>query len=77
MTAKDIMYSAYEISCLMSSERVCSDLLSSLLIIISIPNSNYVSEDLYNKLKCARNAVENLENELKITLYNIEDHLDK
>ena len=77
MTGKDLIYSAYEISCLMDSKRVCSDLLSSLLRIISIPNSNYVSEDLYNKLQCARSAVENLANELQITLYNIEDHLDK
>lgn len=50
MTPKDIMYSAYEISCLMNSKRVCSDLLSSLLNIISISNTNYVSEDLYNKM---------------------------
>ena len=50
MTAKDIMYSAYEISCLMDSERVCFDLLSSLVRIISISNPNHVSEDLYNKL---------------------------
>ena len=77
MTGKDLIYSAYEISCLMDSKRVCSDFLASLLRIISIPNSNYVSEDLYNKIKCARRAVENLENELKITLYNIEDRLDK
>ncbi len=77
MTGKDLIYSAYEISCLMDSKRVCSDLLSSLLSLISIHNSTYVSEDLYNKIKCARSAVENLENELKITLYDIEDRLDK
>lgn len=73
MTAGELMYNAYEVSCLMDSKRVCSDLLSSILRVIAINNSNYVDEDLYSKLKCARNAVEDLANELQIILYNIED----
>lgn len=80
MASKDLMYSAYEVSCLMDSKRVCSDLLSSILRIIAINSinySNYVNDDLYSKLKCARDAVEDLANELQITLYNIEDGYTK
>ena len=77
MTAKDLMYNAYEMSCLMDSKRVCSDLLSSLLRLNAIRNSSYVNEDLYSKLKCAMTAVEDLANELQITIYDIEDGYNK
>lgn len=77
MTAKNLMYNAYEISCLMDSKRVCSDLLASLLRLNSAISSHYISDGLYDKSQATRKAVEDLVNELQITLYNIEDGYNK
>lgn len=69
------IYDAYEIACLMDSNRLCSDLLSSLLRLIGCANSHYVSKDIYEKSQVARKAVEDLAIELGISLRNIEDGL--
>lgn len=66
------IYDAYEISCLMDSNRLCSDLLSSLLRLNSVINSH---KDVYDKSQVARKAVEDLAIELGISIRNIEDGL--
>lgn len=65
----------YEISCLMDSNRLCSDLVSSLIRLIGVTNSHYVSNDIYEKSQIARKAVEDLAIELGISLRDIEDGL--
>ena len=72
---RDKIYDAYEIACLMDSNRLCSDLLSSLLRLIGGTNSHYVSKDIYEKSQVARKAVEDLAIELGISLRDIEDGL--
>lgn len=69
------IYDAYEMACLMDSNRLCSDLLSSLLRLNSVIDSHYVSKDIYEKSQVARKAVEDLAIELGISLRNIEDGL--
>lgn len=74
---KEQTYDAYEIACLMDSNRLCSDLLSSLLRINSVISSRYTSNDLYDKSQAARKAVEDLAIELGISIRNIEDSFNK
>ena len=62
---------AYEIACLMDSNRLCSDILSSLLRL----NCCAISNDLYDKSQAARKAIEDLAIELKISICNFEDGL--
>lgn len=69
------IYDAYEIACLMDSNRLCSDLLSSLIRLIGGTNSHYVSKDIYEKSQVARKAVEDLAIELGISIRDIEDGL--
>ena len=64
------IYDAYEISCLMDSNRLCSDLLSSLVRLNSVINSH---NDIYEKSQVARKAVEDLAIELGISIRNIEN----
>ena len=66
------IYDAYEIACLMDSNRLCSDLLSSLLRLNSVISSH---KDVYDKSQVARKAVEDLAIELGISLRDIEDGL--
>lgn len=73
MTTKNLMYDAYELSCLMDSKRVCSDLLASLLRLNSAISSRYISDGLYDKSQAARKAIEDLVNELGISICNFED----
>ena len=74
---KEQIYDAYEIACLMDSNRLCSDLLSSLLRLNSVISSHYMSNDLYDKSLAARKAVEDLAVELGISIRNIEDSFNK
>lgn len=74
---KEKIYDAYEIACLMDSNRLCSDLLSSLLRLNSVISSCYTSNDLYDKSQAARKAVEDLAIELGISVRNIEDSFNK
>ena len=74
---KEQIYNAYEIACLMDSNRLCSDLLSSLLRLNSVISSHYMSNDLYDKSQTARKAVEDLAVELGISIRNIEDSFNK
>ena len=67
------IHDAYEISCLMDANRLCSDLLSSLLRLNSVIDSHYVSNDVCDKSQVARKAVEDLAIELGISIRNIED----
>ena len=69
------IYDAYEIACLMDSNRLCSDLVSSLIRLIGGTNSHYVIKDIYEKSQVARKAVEDLAIELGISIRNIEDGL--
>ena len=69
------IYDAYEIARLMDSNRLCSDLVSSLIRLIGCTNSHYVSKDIYEKSQVARKAVEDLAIELVISIRNIEDGL--
>ena len=69
------IYDAYEIACLMDSNRLCSDLVSSLIRLIGGANSHYVSKDIYEKSQIARKAVEDLAIELGISIRDIEDGL--
>ena len=64
------IYDAYEIACLMDSNRLCSDLLSSLIRLNCVINSH---TDIYEKSLLARKAVEDLAIELGISIRNIED----
>lgn len=66
------IYNAYEMACLMDSNRLCSDLLSSLLRLNSVISSH---KDVYDKSQVARKAVEDLAIELGISIRNIEDGL--
>jgi hypothetical protein len=66
---------AYEIACLMDSKRICSDLLASLIRLNSTISSRYISDDLYDKSRAARKAVEDLAIELGISICNFEDGL--
>ena len=70
------IYDAYEIACLMDSNRLCSDLISSLIRLIGGANSHYVSKDIYEKSQIARKAVEDLAIELGISIRNVEDGLN-
>ena len=70
---RDKIYDAYEIACLMDSNRLCSDLVSSLIRLIGGTNSHYVSKDIYEKSQVARKAVEDLAIELGISICNIEN----
>ena len=63
------IYDAYEMACLMDSNRLCSDLLSSLLRLNSVINSH---TDVYDKSQAARKAVEDLAIELGISICDIE-----
>lgn len=72
---RDKIYDAYAISCLIDSNRLCSDLVSSLIRLIGGTNSHYVSKDIYEKSQAARKAVEDLAIELGISLCNIENRL--
>lgn len=74
---KKQIYDAYEIACLMDSSRLCSDLLSSLLRLNSVISSHYISNDLYDKSRAARKAVEDLAVELGISIRKIEDSFNK
>ena len=74
---KEQIYDAYEIACLMDSNRLCSDLLSSLLRLNSVISSHYTSNDLYDKSQAARKAVEDLAIELGISIRNIEENFNK
>ena len=74
---KEQIYDAYEIACLMDSNRLCSDLLSSLLRLNSVISPHYISNDLYDKSQSARKAVEDLAIELGISISNIEDNFNK
>lgn len=74
---KEQIYDAYEIACLMDSNRLCSDLLSSLLRLNSVISPHYISNDLYDKSQAARKAVEDLAIELGISIRNIEDSFNK
>ena len=67
------IYDAYEIACLMDSNRLCSDLVSSLIRLIGGTNSHYVSKDIYEKSQAARKAVEDLAIELGISICDIEN----
>ena len=69
------IYDAYEIACLMDSNRLCSDLVSSLIRLIGCTNSHYVSKDIYEKSQVARKAVEDLAIELVISICNIENRI--
>lgn len=74
---KEQIYDAYEIACLMDSNRLCSDLISSLIRLNSVINSHYISNDLYDKSLAARKAVEDLSIELGIILCKTEDSFNK
>lgn len=74
---KEQIYDAYEMACLMDSNRLCSDLLSSLLRLNSVISSHYTSNYLYDKSQAARKAVEDLAIELGISVRNIEDSFNK
>ena len=74
---KKQIYDAYEIACLMDSSRLCSDLLSSLLRLNSVISPHYISNDIYDKSRAARKAVEDLAIELGISIRNIEDSFNK
>ena len=74
---KEQIYDAYEIACLMDSNRLCSDLLSSLIRLNSVISQHYTSNDLYDKSQAARKAVEDLAIELGISIRNIEDSFNK
>ena len=69
---REKIYDAYEMACLMDSNRLCSDLLSSLLRLNSVINSH---KDIYDKSQVARKAVEDLAIELGISIRDIEDGL--
>lgn len=69
------IYDAYEMACLMDSNRLCSDLVSSLIRLIGCTNSHYVSKDIYEKSQAARKVVEDLAIELGISICNIENGL--
>lgn len=66
---------AYEMACLMDSNRLCSDLLASLLRLNCAISSHYISDGLYDKSQAARKAVEDLAIELGISICNFEDGL--
>ena len=72
---RDKIYDAYEIACLMDSNRLCSDLVSSMIRLIGCANSHYVSKDIYEKSQVARKAVEDLAIDLGIIICNIENRI--
>ena len=69
------IYDGYEIACLMDANRLCSDLLASLVRLIGSTNSHYVSKDIYEKSQIARKVLEDLAIELGIIICNIENRL--
>ena len=72
MPQNEKIYAAYELACLMDTNRLCSDFSSSLLRLNSVINSH---KDIYEKSQVARKAVEDLAIELGISIRNIEDGL--
>ena len=72
---RDKIYDAYKIACLMDSNRLCSDLVSSMIRLIGCANSHYVSKDIYEKSQVARKAVEDLAIDLGIIICNIENRI--
>ena len=73
---KEHIRDAYEMACLMDSNRLCSDLLSSLLRLNCAISSHYISDGLYDKSQAARKAVEDLAIELGISICNFEDRIN-
>ena len=69
------IYAAYELACLMDSNRLCSDFLSSLLRLNSVIYARHCNDDIYDKSQAARKAVEDLAIELGISISKIEDEL--
>ena len=69
------IYAAYVLSCLMDTNRLCSDFLSSLLRLNSVIGARHCSDDIYDKSQAARKAVEDLAIELGISISKIEDEL--
>ena len=70
MPQNEKIYAAYELACLMDSNRLCSDFLSSLLRLNSVINSH---KDVYDKSQVARKAVEDLAIELGISICRVEE----
>lgn len=73
---KEHIRDAYEMACLMDSNRLCSDLLSSLRRLNCAISSHYISDGLYDKSQAARKAVEDLAIELGISICNFEDRIN-
>ena len=74
---KNLMYDAYEVACLMESRRLCNDLLSALLRFRTTRSQNFIRKDFYDKSTAAKEAVEDLVDELQTALCNIEYNIYK
>lgn len=72
---KDQIRDAYELACLMDSNRLCSDLLQSLMRLNCSTSSHNISDDLYDKSQVAIKAIENLAIEIGISICNFKDNL--
>ena len=72
---KDQIRDAYELACLMDSNRLCSDLLQSLMRLNCSISSHNISDDLYDKSQVAIKAIENLAIEIGISICNFKDNL--
>ena len=73
---KDQIRDAYELACLMDSNRLCSDLLQSLMRLNCSTSSHNISDDLYDKSQVAIKAVEDLAIEIGISICNFKDEVN-
>ena len=73
---KDQIRDAYELACLMDSNRLCSDLLQSLIRLNCSTSSHNISDDLYDKSQLAIKAIENLAIEIGISICNFKDEVN-
>lgn len=72
---KEQIRDSYELACLMDSNRLCSDLLQSLMRLNCSTSSHNISDELYDKSHAAIKAVENLAIEIGISICNFKDNI--
>lgn len=72
---KEQIRDSYELACLMDSNRLCSDLLQSLMRLNCSTSSHNISDELYDKSQAAIKAVENLAIEIGISICNFKDNI--
>lgn len=70
---KDQIRDTYELACLMDSNRLCSDLIQSLMRLNCSTSSHNISDGLYDKSQIAIKAIEDLAINIGISICNFKN----